>query len=262
LALLPNSTVTLYPWDRAAWTSASAARRRQCRNPHRKSRRKRRQHDDDRRVLQEEEARRKDPIVAVAAAVPKQELRLEELLNRPSEDPQADNDDNDGTSTAAAPSAAVSIVVILIMDPYQTHSLRLLEKLVEICQYEEEDEDDERDDHVIQCLVVSQRPDAMAWSMMDEILSHSGVGWLPSVDDDDATFGTWAVTAGGVTACPSVLVVETATGRKISSSNGAAEVLAVEQCSAVRDIRTRWLRQRASAATALQHVQAAVCVVS
>ena len=201
-------------------------------------------------------ARRKDPIAA--AVVPKQELRLEDLLNqhRP-EETHADGKNDD--TTASAPSA-VSIVVILIMDPYQTHSLRLLEKLVEICQYEDEDYDDETDDNdnVIQCLVASQRPDAAARRIMDEILSHSGVGLLPL---DDASFGTWAVMVGGVTACPGVLVVETATGRKISSG-GAAEVLAVEQCPAVRDIRTRWLRQRASAATALQHVQAAVCVVS
>ena len=139
----------------------------------------------------------------------------------------------------AAAGAQYPVVVVLVLDPIQQHSVRLLEKVVEICG----------GDTRFRCLVVSQRPNVN----MDGLLQHSGVGMLPW----DETFGVWAITACNVSACPALVVLDGKVGRKFSSP---AEVLAVENNGAVY-VRSQWMLHQ-SAATSAQSLQAALCTIS
>nr|ACV82572.1 hypothetical protein [uncultured bacterium] len=143
-------------------------------------------------------------------------------------------------SSATCTSDQSTVVTIFVFDPFQNHSQNLLEKVVDVCS----------DCTGIQCLVVSQRPGVS----IDPLLQYSGVAEVPL----DETFGIWGMTACGISACPSIVVLDGKTGRKISSQ---AEVVAVESNS-VADIQTNWLLHRRTAATKLQSVQAAVCVIS
>jgi len=143
-------------------------------------------------------------------------------------------------SSASCSEDQSAVVTVLVFDPFQNHSQSLLEKIVDVCC----------DCASIQCLVVSQRPGVN----IDALLQYSGVAEVPL----DETFGLWGVTACGIFACPSIVVLDCKSGRKISSQ---AEVVAVESNS-VADIRTEWLFHRRTAATKLQSVQAAVCVIS
>jgi len=212
LALLPaceddDAMMTLYPYDKRQWQEQTTVRRRI-------------------KTSKKSVANTKQQV---------QRLSLSDLLLATP---------NMSGHEDSPPEAAVSIVAILVLDPYQTHSLLLLEKMVQICQF------DDSIDKKLQLLVVSQRSDVS----LDALLLYSGAAVVPF----DETFGWWAVTACGVTACPAVVVVECDKGRKIS---GSAEVVAVEG-SSVEQVRTQWLERQTTAATALQAVQAAVCVIS
>lgn len=199
LALMPCSVSQYYPHDGAEWTTTEAATRR-------------------RRYYS---ASYKRTLLSKQTADDQEHgITLPKFLSMESGD-------------------AFPIVIVLILDPIQKHSVRLLEKVVDICG------GDER----LRCLVVSQRLDVN----LDGLLQHSGIGVLPF----DETFGVWAITACGVSACPGIVVLDSKVGRKI---NSRAEVIAVENNSSAH-VRSQWMLHQ-SAATGAQSIQEALCVIS
>ena len=205
LALMPCTIAQYYPYDGAAWISSEAARRRYYSASHKRT------------LLVASSSRQQ----TVDDDHEKQgNMTLTEFLS---------NESGDG----------FPIVVVLILDPLQKHSVRVLEKVVEICGGDEN----------LQCFIVSQRRDVI----LNGLLQHSGVGVLPL----DETFGHWAVTACGVSACPAIVVLDSKVGRKI---NSRAEVIAVENNSSDY-VRSQWMIHQ-SAATAAQSIQEALCVIT
>lgn len=61
--------------------------------------------------------------------------------------------------TVTAP-VAVAVAAILVLDPRQAYSLRLLEKLVEVCQCDDDGTDAAENGAAVRLLAVSQCPGA------------------------------------------------------------------------------------------------------
>jgi hypothetical protein len=137
---------------------------------------------------------------------------------------------------------ARDVTVIFLMDPYQPYSVQLFQKLVTVCQLKGDDA--LVGEAKIHCLVVTQ---CVATAVIDSLLQHSGMLLLPC----DENFVVWKL-AAGFSACPSIAVVESATGRRVC---GVHEDLAVDWNTAAH-VREAWLVDRTTALTVPQQVKA------